>query len=225
MKVLIVEDDLAIANICRRALSEAGYIVDVAHDGQKALDYFEINEYDLIVLDIMLPTGSLQGLDVCRLIRQVNTSIPILLLTALDSTGDKVAGLDSGADDYLSKPFHLNELLARIRALIRRSPHSDATVLKLRGIELDTATRQAKQDNKTIKLTTKEYGVLEYLIRNSGRVVSQTELLEHVWDSNYNGLSNVVETYIRYLRNKLRVKGKPDIIETLRGSGYIINDD
>jgi DNA-binding response OmpR family regulator len=225
MKILLVEDDASIADICKRALVEAGYVVDRVGDGQSALDSFELNIYDLLILDILLPTADIQGLDVCRHVRQVNTAIPILLLTALDSPKDKVRGLDAGADDYLVKPFHISELLARTRALMRRSPRSDATILKAQTVALDPATRQAKRHGKTIFLTAKEYSVLEYLLRNAGRVVSQTELLEHAWDSNYSGMSNVVETYIRYLRKKLNAHGEPDIIETLRGSGYIIQAD
>jgi DNA-binding response OmpR family regulator len=223
MKILLVEDDPQIADICRRALVEAGYVVDVVGDGRTALDSFELYSYDLLILDLLLPDPEVQGLEVCRQVRLVNTSIPVLLLTALDSPRDKVKGLDAGADDYLVKPFHISELLARTRALLRRSPHAEATILRVSDVELNPAIRQAKRGGRTIDLTAKEYGVLEYLLRNAGRIVSQTELLEHAWDSNYIGMSNVVETYVRYLRKKLNANGEPDIIETRRGSGYIIH--
>lgn len=154
----------------------------------------------------------------------MDTNIPILMLTALDAPNDKVKGLDAGADDYLVKPFHITELLARVRALLRRKPLADSTVLRVGYLHLDPAKRDARCGDQRISLTAKEYSLLEYLVKNAGRVVNQSELLEHVWDSNYQGMSNVVETYIRYLRKKLHRDGLPELIETKRGAGYIIKE-
>lgn len=222
MKILVVEDDHKIASIIARALQENGYAVDETDDGQEAVSVFTINEYDLILLDLLLPGIKGGGMEVCKQIRMMDTNIPILMLTALDAPQDKVKGLDAGADDYLVKPFHINELLARVRALLRRKPLADSTVLHIGDLYLDPAKRDVRRGENYIRLTTKEYALLEYLVKNAGRVVNQTELLEHVWDSNYQGMSNVVETYIRYLRKKLRKDGSPEIIETKRGSGYIV---
>ena len=225
MRILIVEDDTRLADVVRRAMSEAGYAADVAHDGPAALEAFEIESYDLVVLDLMLPGIVGGGMEVCRVIRRHSSDVPILMLTALDSPRRTVEGLDAGADDYLVKPFHLSELLARVRALMRRAPRADAPVLEARGVTLSPATRTAHRAGRTIPLTAKEYAVLEYLMRNAGHVVSSSQLIDHAWDTNYQGVSNVVQTYIRYLRVKLAEPGLPDVIETRRGSGYLIAAD
>lgn len=228
MKVLIIEDDVRLADVIRRTLAEAGYATNVAHDVPGSIEAFEVDAtYDLVVLDLMLPgpglaADELGGMKVCRRIREIDTSVPVLMLTALDGMRTKVEGLDAGADDYLVKPFHLVELLARVRALLRRSPQAQAPVLSVRGVVLDASTRTAERDGRRIQLTAKEFAVLEYLMRNAGRIVSSTELIDHAWDSNYEGFSNVVQTYIRYLRQKLTAGGEPDVIETRRGSGYVI---
>lgn len=178
-----------------------------------------------MVLDLMLPGLAGGGMEVCRRIRLLDSDMPVLMLTALDSVHHRVGGLDAGADDYLVKPFHVEELLARIRALLRRSPTAHLPTLTAQGVTLVPATQQAARAGRVIDLTAKEYAVLEYLMRNAGRIVSSSELIDHAWDSNYDGFSNVVQTYIRYLRKKLSLPGEPDIIQTRRGAGYLISGD
>ena len=224
MQLLIVEDEEKIANFLRRGLLEESYAVDIAANGEDALYKFEINEYDLIILDLLIP--KINGIDVCRKIRQVNTTTPILILTARDATEDKISGLDAGADDYMTKPFSFSELSARVRALLRRGKKSDPTVLTVDNLLLDPATRTAVRGNTRIILTTREYALLEYFMRNPNRVLTKAELLEHVWDYNYDGLSNILETYIKYLRKKLKVGAEEkELIHTMRGSGYILRQD
>ncbi|MFC6356573.1 response regulator transcription factor [Luethyella okanaganae] len=225
MKLLVVEDDVRIADIVRRTLTEAGYAVDVAYTAPDGVEAFEIESYDLVVLDLMLPGLPKGGMDVCARIRELNRDIPVLMLTALDSARKRVEGLDAGADDYLVKPFHLAELLARVRALLRRAPRALAPILRAQGVALDPATRTATRAGRTIVLTAKEFAVLEYLMRNAGHIISTTELIDHAWDSNYEGFSNVVQSYIRYLRQKLTLAGEREIIETRRGAGYVIAAD
>lgn len=222
MKLLIVEDEDRIASIIKRTLEEESYAVDRAANGQEALDLFAINSYDGVVLDLLLPGIAGGGFAVCQEIRRIDRNVPILMLTALDSPADKVKGLDLGADDYLVKPFHIVELVARVRALLRRSPKALAVELSVGDVRLDTVTKMAYRRDTEIKLSAKEYAVLEYLMRHEGEVVNQTELIEHAWDSNYGGMSNIVETYIRYLRKKLSPKGEPVIIRTKRGLGYVM---
>ena len=223
MKLLVVEDDTRIADIVRRTLTESGYAVDVAFTIPTAIEAIEIETYDLVVLDLMLPGDARGGIDVCRRIRQLNPHTPVLMLTALDTLHSKVDALDAGADDYLVKPFHLAELTARVRALLRRSPRAHRPTLTVQGVTLDPATRIVHRAGRDIPLTAKEYAVLEYLMRNSDTIISSSELIDHAWDSNYHGFSNVVQTYIRYLRKKLTVPGETDIIETRRGAGYVIS--
>lgn len=223
MRVLVVEDDLRIADLVSRSLAECGYAVDVAHDAAGAAITFETEAYDLVILDVMLPGMTRGGIDLCRQIRGSTTDIPVLMLTALDALGAKVEALDAGADDYLVKPFHIAELTARTRALLRRAPHSHPPKLEANGVVLDPATRSANRGGRHISLTAKEYAVLEYLMRNPDTVISSSELIDHAWDRNYAGYSNVVQTYIRYLRKKLTLPGEVDIIETRRGSGYLIS--
>ena len=224
MQILIVEDEEKIANFLRRGLLEESYAVDIASDGENALYKIFINEYDLIILDLLIP--KVDGITVCRKIREVNANIPILVLTAKDAIEDKVEALDAGADDYMTKPFSFSEFLARVRALIRRGKKADPTVLKIANLSLDPSTRTAKREGKTIILTTREYALLEYFMRNSNRILSKSELLEHVWDYNYAGLSNILETYIKYLRKKIKVHSNDkELIYTMRGSGYILKED
>lgn len=225
MRVLVVEDDARISSLIRRILAESGYSVTVAATAPLGLEAFEVDVYDIVVLDLMLPGLTGGGMEVCRRIRQLSSDTPILMLTALDSMHHKVEGLDAGADDYLVKPFHIDELLARIRALLRRSPNAVLPTLSAQGLTLESATQRAQRAGRVIELTAKEYAVLEYLMRNAGRVVSSSELIDHAWDSNYEGFSNVVQTYIRYLRRKLSAAGEPDIIQTRRGAGYLIAAD
>lgn len=224
MQILVVEDEQKIASFLRRGLLEDSYAVDIAYDGEDALYKFEVNEYDLIILDLMVP--KVDGITVCRKIREVNTNVPILILTAKDATEDKVKGLDAGADDYMTKPFSFSELSARVRALLRRGKKADATILTIDNLSLDPATRIAKRGNARIALTTREYALLEYFMRNPNRVLTKTELLEHVWDYNYDGLSNILETYVKYIRKKIKVRtGDRELIHTMRGSGYILRQD
>jgi DNA-binding response OmpR family regulator len=221
MQILVVEDENRIANFLRRGLMEESYAVDIAKDGEDALVKFDINEYDFIILDLLIP--KVDGISVCSQIRKKNKNIPILMLTARDSTEDKIKGLDAGADDYMTKPFSFNELTARIRALLRRGRKAEPTVLKIDNLILDPASKTAKRGKRTITLTAREYALLEYLMRNRDMVLSKTQILEHVWDYNYEGLSNIVETYIKYLRKKLRVNTKDKkLIHTSRGFGYIM---
>jgi len=224
MQILIVEDEEKIVNLLRRGLLEERYTVDIARDGEEALYKFEINEYDLVLLDLMIP--KVNGIEVCRKIRKTNTSIPILMLTAKDAVEDKIIGLDAGADDYVTKPFSFSELVARIRALLRRGKQADPVIISLDTLTLNPATKTAKRGDKSIVLTAREYELLEYFMRNQKVVLTKTQILEHVWDYNYEGLSNIVETYVKYLRKKLRAAPKDkELIHTRRGSGYIFTDE
>lgn len=219
VRILLVEDHERLASVTRRGLIEDGYVVDVATDGGTALDLFDINEYDLVVLDVMLPVAD--GMEVCQTIRGNDPHIPIIMLTARGGLEDRIKGLDSGADDYLIKPFSITELSARVRALMRRGKKADFTTLVTGQLELNPATKTVTYAGQHLDLTAKEFTLLQYLMRHNGRVIPKNELLEHVWDMNYDGLSNVVETYIRYLRQKIKLAGgKDDTIQTLRNLGY-----
>jgi DNA-binding response OmpR family regulator len=224
MRILVVEDEERIAGFIKKGLEEESYAVDIAPDGSSALDWVAGAPYDLILLDVMLPR--LNGFEVCRILRERGVTTPILMLTARDEVDDRVTGLDAGADDYLPKPFAFKELLARIRALIRRSTSATTltTVLKLADLELDTVTHQAKRGQREIELTTKEYALLEYLLRNPRRPLSRTLIRESIWDYDYYGSSNVVDVYIGHLRKKLEANGEPPLIQTVRGVGYKIDD-
>ncbi len=222
MRVLIVEDDVRIADVVRRTLTEAGYAADARHTAPAGLEAFGVESYDLVILDVMLAGADRGGFEVCRAIRSLNPDVPVLMLTALNKVGTKVEGLDAGADDYLVKPVHVEELLARVRALLRRAPRAHLPVLEVQGVCLDPATRLVTRRGREISLTAKEFAVLEYLMRNAGRVVSASELIDHAWDGNYEGYSNVVQTYVRYVRQKLNAPGESDLIETRRGAGYVV---
>lgn len=219
MQLLLVEDQKRLAGLLKRSLIEDGYAVDVASDGQEAIDKFDINNYDLIILDIMLPIKD--GIEVCQEIRRSNTDIPILMLTALDGVDDRIKGLDSGADDYLVKPFSDGELSARVRALLRRSSNGRPTILTIGELVLNPATKNVTYKGVLLPLTAKEYTLLSYFMYHAGELLSKNDLLEHVWDMNYDGLSNVVETYVRYLRKRLRdVDSTKELITTVRNLGY-----
>ncbi len=221
MQILIVEDERKIAEVLRRCFLEERYQAGIAADGEEALYKCAVNSYDLIVLDLMIP--KIDGVEVCRKIREKDKSLPILMLTARGEVSDKVAGLDAGADDYLTKPFSFAELLARVRALLRRGKTADPAVLAFNDLALDPASKQVSRGGKKIALTAREFALLEYFMRYPGVVLTRTRLLEHVWDCNYDGLSNVVETYVKYLRKKIRASpGDPELIHTLRGSGYVL---
>lgn len=224
MRVLVVEDEERIAGFLKKGLEEESYAVDVAVDGPAALDWVAGASYDIILLDVMLP--GLNGFEVCRILRQRGVSAPILMLTARDEVDDRVTGLDAGADDYLPKPFAFKELLARMRALVRRSSRTTAvdTVLELADLKLDTVTHRASRGSREIELTAKEYALLEYFMRHPRRPLSRTLIREGVWGYDYYGASNVVDVYVRHLRQKLEAKGEPPLIHTVRGVGYKIDD-
>ncbi len=219
MRVLVVEDERKIAAYVKRGLSEQGYAVDVAHTGREALDWAAAVTFDLIVLDILLP--EMDGIAVCRALRQRGMHTPILMLTARDAVDDRVAGLDAGADDYLVKPFALKELLARLRALSRRpGAPIKGPLLQIADLALDTLTRRVRRGGQSIQLTAKEYAVLECLLREPDRVLTRTQIAEHVWDYDVYNQSNVVDVYIRNLRRKLDDPFDVKLIHTVRGAGY-----
>jgi DNA-binding response OmpR family regulator len=220
MRILIVEDEERIARFLKKGLEEESYAVDIASDGPAALDWVAGTTYDLVLLDVMLP--GLNGFEVCRILRQRGVATPVLMLTARDEVDDRVTGLDAGADDYLAKPFAFKELLARIRALSRRVTASTMpeTVLKLADLSLDTITHRAKRGEREIELTAKEYALLEFFLRHAHRPLSRTIIRESIWGYDYYGASNVVDVYVRHLRQKLEVHGEPPLIHTVRGVGY-----
>jgi two-component system, OmpR family, response regulator len=223
MRALVVEDELKMAALIRRGLVEEGYAADVATTGEEALWMARATPYDAIVLDVMLPGQS--GLEVCRELRASGVWSPILMLTARDGFEDRVSGLDSGADDYLTKPFSFAELLARLRALARRGPSERPAVLEVGSLRLDPATRQAWRGETEIDLSAKEFALLETFMRRPGDVLTRLDLLEHAWDYGYDNKSNVVDVYIRYLREKVDRPFGLDSIETVRGVGYRLRRD
>ena len=220
MRVLLVEDDDKLARAVARGLRHDGYAVDVVGDGDAALVQAAVWSYDAIVLDVMLPRRD--GLTVCAALRERGCWSPVLMVTARDQVPDRVRGLDAGADDYLPKPFAFDELLARLRALLRRAPAERPTVIKVGDLVVDPATREARRAGRAVALTAREFAVLEYFARNAGRAVTRTSLLEHVWDENYEGSTNVVDVYVGYLRKKLEQPFGRPLIRTLRGVGWIL---
>ena len=219
MRVLVVEDERKISSYLKRGLEEQGYAVDTAFTGVEALDWADSAPYDLIILDILLP--EMDGLTVCRELRKRGSRTPILMLTARDSVDDRVNGLDAGADDYLVKPFALKELLARLRAMSRRNAEQPKTsTLQLADLTLDTLTRRVRRGEKLIELTAKEYAVLECLLREPERVLTRTQIAEHVWNYDVFNQSNVVDVYIRNLRRKIDDGFNLKLIHTIRGAGY-----
>jgi DNA-binding response OmpR family regulator len=219
VRVLIVEDERKLAAYVKRGLEEQGYAVDVAYTGREAIGWTEVVIFDLIILDVLLP--ELNGLEVCRTLRQRGLRMPILMLTARDTIDDRVAGLDAGADDYLIKPFALKELLARLRALLRRATDlPKATTLTLADLTLDTLTHRVKRAGQLIELTAKEYAVLECLMREPDRVLTRTVIAEHVWNYDVFNQSNIVDVYIRNLRRKIDDTFAIKLIQTIRGAGY-----
>ncbi|MFQ5586120.1 MAG: response regulator [Thermodesulfobacteriota bacterium] len=222
MRILVVEDEKKVAGFIKRGLEEESYAVDVAYDGEKGQHLAESNEYDVILLDIMLPKKN--GIEVLKELRGKSIKTPVLLLTARDSVDDRVEGLDSGADDYLTKPFAFAELIARLRALMRRGDQG-LTVLKFRDLSLDPATRKAKRGGREIELTVKEYALLEYFLRNPNRVLTRTMIAEHVWDHTFDSETNVVDVYLNHLRNKIDKDEEVKLLHTVRGVGYVLRDE
>jgi len=218
LRILLVEDEHRLSSVVRRGLEEESYAVDVAYDGREGLAMAESDEYDLLVLDVMLP--GLNGLEITRRLRRRRVSTPILMLTARDAVDDRVAGLDSGADDYLVKPFAFRELLARVRALLRRGDLTKDPVIRVADLELDTVTHNARRSGVEIELTSREFALLEFLMRNPDHVLSRTQIAEHVWNYDFTALSNVVDVYIRNLRRKMDDAYEPKLIQTVWGSGY-----
>jgi two-component system, OmpR family, response regulator len=223
MRILIVEDELKMASLLRRGLQEEGHAVDLARTGDDALWMARATEYDAVVLDLMLP--GIDGFEVCRRLRDGGTWAPVLMLTARDGVEDRVTGLDAGADDYLTKPFSFAELLARLRALVRRGTNERPTVLEVDDLRLDPATRRAWRGEVEVELSAKEFALLEAFMRRPGDVLSRYQLLEHAWDYGYENRSNVVDVYVRYLRDKVdRPFGRASI-ETVRGAGYRLRNE
>lgn len=223
MRILVIEDEHRIANSIKKGLEQESYAVDVAYTGDDGYDLASTEDYDLILLDLMLP--GMDGITICKKLRGENIHTPILTLTARDQTENKVEGLDAGADDYLTKPFSFEELLARIRALIRRPKESLNSLLKTRDLTLNTTTYEVRRSGKNIQLSSKEFSLLEYLMRQQGRIVNKEQIIAHVWDYNSDILLNTVEVYIKNLRNKIDIpfKDKKPLIKTLRGFGYKID--
>jgi two-component system OmpR family response regulator len=218
MRLLVAEDDLKLARALDRGLRRAGYGVDVAHDGDAALLNARVYDYDAVVLDAMMPGRD--GFEVCRTLRDERRWTPVLLLTARDQVSDRIHGLDAGADDYLVKPFDFGELLARLRALTRRGPTPRPPQLEVGDLRVDPAARRVTRAGEPVELTAREFAVLEHMARRPGQVVSRTELLEHVWDENFLGSTNVVDVYVGYLRAKLERPFGRTLIHTVRGAGY-----
>jgi heavy metal response regulator len=223
MRLLLVEDEEKVVNFVQRGLAAERFAVDVARDGVAGLELAQSYDYDLVILDLLLP--KLDGTEVLRKIRRTNSQIPILVLTARDAVQDKVAHFEAGADDYLTKPFAFAELLVRIKALLRRGATRQETVLRIADLELDRLSQQVRRGGKRIELTSKEYSLLEYLMANAGRVLSRTMIIEHVWDQSFDGATNIVDVYVRHLRDKVDEGGEGTLIRTVRGVGYSISEE
>jgi DNA-binding response OmpR family regulator len=223
MRILVVEDEVRLCTLIRKSLGEFGHAVDIAYSGEEALDLAQVAPYDSIVLDVMLP--GIDGLDVCRALRSRNVGTPILLLTARDSVENRVEGLDSGADDYLTKQFAVAELMERLRALERRPPQTMDQILSVDDLSLDPKTLRVRRGDEECVLTNKEFRILEYLMRNTNQVLTRTMIAEHVWDYDFPNITNVIDVHIRALRRKLGQRGDSPLIQTVRGVGYRIVDN
>ena len=222
MRILLVEDETRMASFIERGLKEEDYVVDVANDGEKALFQAEINPYDLIILDIMLPVKD--GITVCRALRSRKINTPILILTSKDRVRDKVLGLNSGADDYLAKPFAFEELLARISALLRRDKTDKTGIIKIADLEMDQLKHKVTRAGKEIQLTSKEFALLEYLMLNATHVVTRTMISEHVWHEDFDSFTNVIDVYMNFLRNKIDKGHTKQLIHTVHGKGYVLRE-
>ncbi len=219
MRVLLVEDEQKMASFIQRGLKEEGYAVDIAGDGEQGFEYAETNDYDVMILDWMVP--KMNGLELCAKLRKLGIKTPVLVLTARDSVEDKIKGLDQGADDYLTKPFAFEELLARLRALLRRPTEiQEESVLKCGHLTLNLLTRQVFVHKDEITLSQKEFSLLEFLMRHKGEVVSRTQIAEHVWDLHFDPMSNTIDVYINFIRKKIDTTRRKSMIETIRGAGY-----
>jgi DNA-binding response OmpR family regulator len=224
MRILVVEDDRKVASFIRKGLEEEGHAVEVAGDGAAAIERATDGPpWDLVILDVMLPKGD--GFGVLKALRLEGLRMPILMLTARDAVGDKVTGLDLGADDYLSKPFAFEEFLARVRALLRRGGGGSAPVLRLADLTLDPATREVRRGARRVELTAREHTLLEYFLRNAGRVLSRPMLAQHVWGLDFDPESNVVDVYVGYLRRRIEGPGERRLLHTVRGVGYVLKDE
>ena len=220
MRILVVEDEPTAAALLAKGLREHAHAVDVAADGTDALEQVAVNDYDLLILDVLLP--GIDGLELCRQIRGQGLTVPILMLTARGGLDQRVEGLDAGADDYLPKPYHFPELLARVRALQRRGPLLASPILRVDDLTLDTRARRVERGGAAVQLTTKEYALLEYLLRRQGEVVGRADIAEHVWDDSFDPMSNLIEVYIQRLRRKIDDGHRVKLIRTRRGAGYEI---
>lgn len=222
MRLLVVEDEIHLQNIIKKRLVKENYSVDACGDGIEALDYLAVSPYDAVILDIMLP--GMSGLEVVKTIRKKGNRVPVLFLTARDSIDDRVQGLDCGADDYLVKPFAFEELLARIRVMLRRQSDTPTDELVLADLKVDVQSHRVERAGQTMELSGKEFAMLEYLMRNQGKVLSREQIEQHVWDFDYEGGSNMVDVYIRYLRKKLDEGYEKKLIHTVRGTGYVMRE-
>jgi len=223
MRLLIIEDERKVADVVARGLRAERFAVDVAYDGPSGWDLAASTDYDLIILDLMLP--GLNGTELLRRLQRKGSSAAVLVLTARDATNDKVENFEAGADDYLTKPFAFAELLVRVKALLRRPPASRTPVLRVADLEIDRLTQQVLRGGKRIELTAKEYALLEYLAAHAGRVLSRTMIIEHVWDQSFEGLTNIVDVYVRHLREKVDEPFPHKLLRTVRGTGYCLTDE
>ncbi len=223
MRILLVEDEQKVAAFIKKGLEEESFVVEVTANGNEAIDKISKSTYDLVVMDIMIPGKD--GVEVCRTMRKQGILTPVIMLTGKDTIEDKIKGLDAGADDYLCKPFSFSELIARIRALLRRDNEYKGIVLRVADLEFDLLSRRVNRAGKVVQLTGKEYALLEFLMRNKGRVVSELEIVENVWDMSYDPVTNVVNVYIHHLRNKMDRGFSKKLIYTVRGKGYIMKDE
>jgi DNA-binding response OmpR family regulator len=223
MRILVIEDEKKVAEFVARGLRAHRFAVDISNDGQSGLEMAKACHYDLIILDLMLP--GLGGTEVLKRIRQHGSKMPILILTAHANTSEKVANFEAGADDYLTKPFAFEELLVRVKALFRRGGADPSDTLRVGDLEINRASQEVRRAGKKIELTSKEYSLLEYLSANAGRVLSRTMIIEHVWDESFQGLTNIVDVYVRHLRSKVDDDATKKLIRTVRGVGYSISDD
>jgi DNA-binding response OmpR family regulator len=223
MRLLLIEDERKVAEFVARGLRAERLAVDVSNDGQSGWEMASTYNYDLIILDLMLP--GLSGTEILKRIRKQNSQVPVLVLTARDGTAEKVENFEAGADDYLTKPFAFAELLVRVKALLRRTTVDRSNVLRVGDLEIDRLNQQVRRAGKRIELTSKEYSLLEYLVANAGRVLSRTMIMEHVWDESFEGLTNIVDVYVRHLRSKVDMAHPCKLIRTVRGTGYSISDE